>query len=106
MRPVFASKREGAPPVLFVVNVTPIPRHAYRIGVPLGGRWWELLNSDDAVYGGSGVGSGGVVRAEPVPFHGHAQSLVLTLPPLGAVYLRAERASIDAPARCGRGDSA
>jgi 1,4-alpha-glucan branching enzyme len=89
---------EGAPPVLVAVHLTPVPRHGYRIGVPIGGRWWEVLNSDAAAYGGGDVGSGGVVRAEPVPSHGHPESLVLTLPPLGAVFLRAEHA--DAPTRC------
>jgi 1,4-alpha-glucan branching enzyme len=77
----------NGPPVLVACNFTPVPRYGYRIGVPQPGRWRELLNSDAAHYGGSGVGNLGGVATEAVAAHGHEQSLVLTLPPLGAVYL-------------------
>jgi 1,4-alpha-glucan branching enzyme len=83
---------EGTPPLLVVANLTPVPRHDHRIGVPKSGRWIERLNSDAACYGGSNVGNGGFVTSEPVPSHGEAASLRLTLPPLGVVYLRPERA--------------
>ncbi len=77
----------GEPPVLAVFNMTPVPRHGYRLGVPQGGDWWERLNSDGREYGGSGVGNFGRVAAVRRPAHGHPWSLELSLPPLGALYL-------------------
>ncbi|HMS81156.1 MAG TPA: alpha amylase C-terminal domain-containing protein, partial [Burkholderiaceae bacterium] len=74
--------------VLAACNFTPVPRAGYRLGVPCGGRWAELLNSDAAEYGGGGLGNLGGVEAEPVPAHGPPWSVSLTLPPLGAVLLR------------------
>ncbi|MBV9734554.1 MAG: 1,4-alpha-glucan branching protein GlgB [Acidisphaera sp.] len=89
---VFAFLRFGEaddPPVLVVCNFTPIPRHGYRIGVPLGGEWLEVVNSDAAVYGGSNMGNAGRVVAEQVSSHDCPASLMLTLPPLATLYLRA-----------------
>ncbi len=80
----------GGRPVVVVVNATPTPRHNYRIGVPSAGRWSELLNTDAADYGGSGLGNGGCVDSVPVDSHGYHQSLVLTVPPLGALFLAPE----------------
>jgi len=80
----------GGGPVLVVSNMTPMVRHDYRVGVPQAGAWSELLNTDSAHYGGSNVGNAGRVRAEPVPMHGHAQSLRLTLPPMATVYLKVD----------------
>jgi 1,4-alpha-glucan branching enzyme len=74
-------------PVVVVLNFTPVVRHNYRLGVPRPGRWRELLNSDGMEYGGSGVGNGGAVEADPVAGHGEYQSLNLTIPPLGALFL-------------------
>jgi 1,4-alpha-glucan branching enzyme len=74
-------------PVLAVFNATPTPRHAYRLGVPGDGRWIELANSDASSFGGSGLGNLGGVDTEPIDSHGFAQSIELTLPPLGAVFL-------------------
>jgi 1,4-alpha-glucan branching enzyme len=74
--------------VLVVCNFTPIPRYNYRIGVPQGGRWRELLNSDAPLYGGSGQGNLGGADASPLPSHGFYHSLTLTLPPLGVLYLK------------------
>ncbi len=71
-----------------VLNFTPVPRHNFRIGVPLEGFWEEVLNTDAREFGGSGQGNQGGVTAAPVPSHGRAFSLNLTLPPLGAVWLR------------------
>jgi 1,4-alpha-glucan branching enzyme len=68
--------------VLVVANLTPVVRHNYRIGVPQGGRWRELFNSDAGEYGGAGVGNHGGVEAWPHPTHGRSHSVVLTLPPL------------------------
>jgi 1,4-alpha-glucan branching enzyme len=69
-------------------NFTPVPRPAYRIGLPAGGWYRELLNSDAAIYGGSNMGNSGGVLAEPVPSHGYHQSVCLTVPPLGCVLLK------------------
>jgi 1,4-alpha-glucan branching enzyme len=74
--------------VLVVCNFTPVPRHDYRLGVPRGGYWQELLNTDAAAYGGSNVGNGGGVWAEDVPEHEQPSSVVLTLPPLAALFLQ------------------
>jgi 1,4-alpha-glucan branching enzyme len=75
-------------PILIVCNFTPVPRSAYRIGVPHGGFWRELLNSDSGFYGGSGQGNGGGKEAETLPAHGRSYSLNLTLPPLGILFLK------------------
>jgi 1,4-alpha-glucan branching enzyme len=77
-----------APPVLVVINATPTVHYGYRVGVPQGGRWAELLNSDAEVYGGSGLGNLGGVTAEGQPWHGSEHSVALTLPPLAVVVLR------------------
>ena len=76
--------------VLVALNFTPTPRHAYRVGVPNGGFWHEIFNSDAVEYGGSGHGNMGGVQAVPFAFHGRPHSVNLTLPPLGAVFLRGE----------------
>ena len=73
--------------VLVVCNFTPIPRYNYCIGVP-SSDWVEILNTDALEFGGSGVGNLGRAAAEPNAAHGHPQSLCLTLPPLGVIYLR------------------
>ena len=78
------------PPVVVVASFTPVPREGYRVAVPRGGFWRELLNSDATAYGGSGVGNLGGVRAEPVPLRDEAQSIVITAPPLGIVLFVAE----------------
>ena len=90
---VLAYLRLGEPsdrPVVVVANFTPVPRDGYRIGVPRGGFWRELLNSDASVYGGSGVGNRGGVTAEPVACRGFEQSLVVTAPPLAVVVFAVE----------------
>jgi len=76
--------------VVVVCNFTPVPRMGYRLGVPVGGFWRELLNSDANEYGGSGLGNLGGVEAEEEPAHGRPYSLNLTLPPLSAVFLKAD----------------
>jgi 1,4-alpha-glucan branching enzyme len=78
--------------VLVACNFTPVPRENYRVGVPWGGFWKEVLNSDAADYGGSGMGNDGGVWAAPDASHGRPHSLNLTLPPLAAVFLRSESA--------------
>ena len=69
-----------------VANLTPVPRYGYRVGFPCGGRWRELLNSDAAEWGGSGVGNMGGVDVEDHPWHGRPYSAPLTLPPLGVLW--------------------
>ncbi|MFF0467948.1 1,4-alpha-glucan branching protein GlgB [Micromonospora zamorensis] len=71
-----------------VANFSASPLHDYRIGLPAGGTWIEVLNTDAHHYGGSGVGNLGEVRAEDVPWHGMVASAALQVPPLGAVWLR------------------
>ncbi|MCO6411312.1 MAG: 1,4-alpha-glucan branching protein GlgB [Thiogranum sp.] len=74
-----------------IVNFTPVPRHGYRIGVPHGGAYREILNSDSEYYGGSNLGNGSApVYAEEIPWMDRPWSLSLTLPPLGAIILRPE----------------
>ncbi|MBW2128676.1 MAG: 1,4-alpha-glucan branching protein GlgB [Deltaproteobacteria bacterium] len=80
--------RSNKNPLLIVCNFTPVPRIGYRIGVPNGGFWREILNSDAREYGGSGLGNMGGMEAEPVPAHGRGFSLNLTLPPLGVLYFK------------------
>jgi len=82
--------RDGTRTVLVACNFTPVPRGNYNLGVPHSGYWRELLNSDAAGYGGSGIGNHGGVQARPVPAHGRPYSLNLTLPPLAALILRHE----------------
>jgi 1,4-alpha-glucan branching enzyme len=79
---------DEAPPVLAVFNFTPLPRFNYRVGVPRGGYWRELLNSDAEVYGGGGLGNCGGTDALPMPYEEYSHSLTLTLPPLAAVFLK------------------
>ena len=74
--------------LVVVCNFTPVPREGYRIGVPHEGCWQELLNSDAALYGGSGVGNLGGLKAETEPTHGRSHSLNLTLPPLGCLIFK------------------
>jgi 1,4-alpha-glucan branching enzyme len=73
--------------VIALCNFTPVPRHDYRIGVPQPGRYREIINTDAAWYGGSGVGNAGAASAVEAPWHGRAYSIVATLPPLGCVLL-------------------
>jgi 1,4-alpha-glucan branching enzyme len=79
--------KEGEP-LLVVANLTPVPRHGYRVGVPFSGKWAELLNSDAEAYAGSNIGNGGAVMAEEIKSHGQACSLALNLPPLAVVVLK------------------
>ena len=76
--------------IVVVCNFTPVPRRNYRLGVPSGGYWREILNSDAVEYGGSGMGNLGGVQAGDESIHGRPFSLSLTLPPLAAVFLKAE----------------
>ncbi|MFJ3315313.1 1,4-alpha-glucan branching protein GlgB [Herbaspirillum huttiense] len=86
---------DEGPPVLIVVNLTPVPRTHYRIGVPPiapghHGVWREVLNTDAAVYGGSNSGNMGQVQVQEFGWHGHPTSIELNLPPLSTLILRRE----------------
>ncbi len=77
----------GDPPVVVVANMTPVERRI-RVGLPAGGQWAEILNSDAAIYGGGNRGNLGGLKAENRPWHGQGHSAMVTLPPLGVVYFR------------------
>ncbi|WP_183474988.1 1,4-alpha-glucan branching protein GlgB [Limimaricola variabilis] len=83
--------RSGSRPALVISNMTPVVREDYRIGVPEGGEWMELLNTDAEIYGGSGVINSGRITARPEECHGRSVSLSLTLPPLATVVLVPDR---------------
>jgi 1,4-alpha-glucan branching enzyme len=82
--------RTGASTVLAVCNFTPVVRTDYHVGVPQGGAWTEMLNSDAGVYGGSDQGNLGRVDALAEPCHGRPACLHLTLPPLAMILLKPE----------------
>ncbi len=81
---------EGDPPVCVIANFTPLVREGYRFGVPKAGFWREILCSDASEYGGSGVGNRGGMHTDGEGNRGHAQSLIVTLPPLGICVFVAE----------------
>ncbi|RJP23085.1 MAG: 1,4-alpha-glucan branching protein GlgB [Candidatus Abyssobacteria bacterium SURF_5] len=76
-------------------NFTPVVRYDYHIGVPEARAYKEILNTDSDLYGGGNVGNWGILNAVPQPFHGFAQSLSLTLPPLGCLILEPIDQSFD-----------
>ena len=80
--------------LIIILNATPVPRERYLVGLPSGGTWTELLNTDSAHYAGTDVGNLGAVVAYPDPAMGEPYSAALRLPPLGAVVLAA---TADAP---------
>jgi len=81
----------GADVLVCVANFSGAPHHNYRVGLPSPGRWREVLNTDAADYGGSGVGNLGLVHADPHPWHGRPASAALSLPPLGVLWLTPDR---------------
>jgi 1,4-alpha-glucan branching enzyme len=87
----FLRKSSGGDLILVLCNMTPVPRANYRVGVPRGGYWRELLNSDARTYWGSGFGNMGGLNTENVPAHGHPFSLRAALPPLSVVFFKAEK---------------
>lgn len=87
----FYRKNKKGEEILCAFNLTPIPQYAYHLGVNTSGFWKEILSTDATDYGGSGMGNMGGVEAESIPTHNRKFSLRLTLPPLGAVFLKAGR---------------
>ncbi|WVT81146.1 1,4-alpha-glucan branching protein GlgB [Pengzhenrongella phosphoraccumulans] len=80
--------------VAVVVNFAGTPHEDYRLALPEGGPWREILNTDSEIYGGSGVGNLGLVYSEPVPWNGRAHSARLRVPPLGVLYLVPDRTPV------------
>ena len=80
--------KDETAPLVIACNFTPVPRRGYRVGVPIPGKWREVLNSNAAVYGGTDEGNYGGCATEPIPSHGLPQSLLLNLPPLGMVVFK------------------
>jgi 1,4-alpha-glucan branching enzyme len=78
-------KAQDGPILIFAVNATPVPRHAYRIGAAGEGWYEEILNTDAETYGGSNVGNFGGVHADAIPWQGQSHSISINLPPLGVV---------------------
>jgi 1,4-alpha-glucan branching enzyme len=87
----FGSQEHGVPVLACVANFSAMPHNDYRIGLPLAGRWREVLNTDATDYGGSGVGNLGAVTAVPMPWHGRPASASIALPPFGVLWLTPER---------------
>lgn len=76
--------------VIFINNFTPVPRYNYQIGVPGGGAWREVLNSDSKYYGGSDIGNMGRLPTREYPWHGRVRSMEVTLPPLSCLVFEQE----------------
>ncbi|MFO1095676.1 MAG: alpha amylase C-terminal domain-containing protein [Planctomycetaceae bacterium] len=74
--------------VVVLLNMTPVPRPGYRVGVPAPGFYREIVNSDAKIYGGSDLGNAGGIQSESIPFHGRPHSIVVTLPPLAMLILK------------------
>ncbi len=89
----FARKDKHGGTIYVVLNMTPVVREHYRMGVFAGGHYRELINTDAACYGGSNVGNSGRIEAEAIAAMGHEHSLLLRLPPLSALILQQETPS-------------
>jgi 1,4-alpha-glucan branching enzyme len=83
----FLRRDAGGAPLVCVANLSPVVREPWRVGLPAGGPWREVLNTDSRFYGGSDVGNGLGVEAEPVPWNEQPFSAELVLPPLAVVWL-------------------
>jgi 1,4-alpha-glucan branching enzyme len=81
---------DGKNQTVVILNLTPVPRPGYRVGLPRGGHWKEALNSNAGIYGGSNSGNGGGIHAQPVPSHAHAHSAEFFLPPLSIIVFQSE----------------
>ncbi len=74
--------------LIFVCNFTPVPRHGYRVGVPYAGEYYEVINSDDSRYGGSGLINNQPMPSGPIYWQSCPHSILLTLPPLATIVLK------------------
>jgi 1,4-alpha-glucan branching enzyme len=79
---------DGNEHLVCIANLAPVPRTGFRVGFIKGGDFTEVLNTDAGAYGGTNTGNMGIVKSRPVPWHGLDHSAMLTLPPLGVVWLR------------------
>jgi 1,4-alpha-glucan branching enzyme len=70
-----------------ISNLSPVPRSGFRVGLPKSGTYREVVNTDAENYGGTNVGNMGKVTAEKTPWHGLGHSALITLPPLGTIWL-------------------
>jgi 1,4-alpha-glucan branching enzyme len=86
----FGAQEYGVPVLACVANFSAMPHSEYRVGLPLAGRWREVLNTDAADYGGSGIGNLGTVQAIPKPWHGRPASASIVLPPMSVLWLAPE----------------
>ena len=77
--------------ILVILNFTPVRRENFRVGVPFAGEWREVFNSDLAEFGGDGTCNPSAQKSEPVPFHGMQDSILLTLPAMGAIFLKGRK---------------
>jgi 1,4-alpha-glucan branching enzyme len=82
---------DGSDQVVVILNLTPVPREHYRVGLPRGGFWREVLNSDAGIYGGSNKGNLGGVHANGPKCHGQPHSAEFFLPPMGVTVFRNEK---------------
>jgi 1,4-alpha-glucan branching enzyme len=81
------SGEDGRDMIACIANFSALPHLKYQIGLPRAGRWREVLNTDAAIYGGSGVGNLGGIEAVPEPYHGRPASAIITVPPMGVLWL-------------------
>ena len=79
--------KDSSDVIAVACNFSGVPHNDYRMGLPRGGRWKEILNTDDLAFGGSGVGNFGDLNAERIPWNGRPYSLNLQLPPFGVIFL-------------------
>jgi 1,4-alpha-glucan branching enzyme len=81
------ASKDGSRVLVCAANLAPVPRPAYRLGLPRSGRWREAVNTDSSFYGGTDTGNLGGIEAEPVGWHEQPFSAEVTLPPLGVIWL-------------------
>jgi 1,4-alpha-glucan branching enzyme len=81
---------DGQSQMVVILNLTPVPRPNYRVGLPRSGQWREVLNSDSHIYGGSNQGNFGVVTAHNHACHNQQHSAEFNLPPLSIIVFQAE----------------
>lgn len=88
---VFLRRDRQGHELICAVNFAPQSWENYRFGVPKAAEYGEVFNTDDVLWGGSGVGNGDRIPVEKIPSHGQEQSITVTIPPLGAVILRGRK---------------
>jgi 1,4-alpha-glucan branching enzyme len=89
----FVRKDAAGKQIVAVINFSGSPHHDFVLGLPQSGEWEEILNTDSTTFGGSGVGNFGLVQALGGPTHGQPHSAVISVPPLGGIWLRPKKAA-------------